>query len=350
MASSTAAKRLIEYASCGGCSGKIPVQVVAQVVKDLPRFGDPNLLVGAEHFSDAGVYRLRDDLAIVNTVDFFPPMVDDPYLFGQIAAANALSDIYATGAEPKTALNIVCYPDDQADPALLHKILEGATERVQAADTVVVGGHSLRDKEIKFGLALTGVVDPSRMFTNAGAQPGDALVLTKGLGAGLAIAAYRNDACPEVTLNAATASMITLNRGARDAAIAVGAHGVTDVTGFGLAGHANEMAQASNVAIHIDVASLPKIVGTESLARDGHLSRATKTNREFVENVMSISEQVDAIEQAFLFDAQTSGGLLISATPDRARQLVEQCQRSDLPLACIIGHVEARIDSSLVIM
>ncbi len=343
------AKRLIDYATCGGCSGKIPVHIVSQVVADLPRFSDPDLLVGTEHFSDAGVYRLREDLAIVNTVDFFPPLVDDPFTFGQIAATNALSDVYATGGEPKTVLNIVCFPDDAADPQVLQQILRGASNRVEAAGAVVVGGHSLRDTEIKFGLAVTGIVDPRRMLTNAGARTGDAVVLTKALGTGFAVTAFRSDKCPAETFDAAVASMTTLNRAAKDAALACDSHGMTDVTGFGLAGHAHEMAQASGVTLVLEVDRLPKIPGTELLARAGHHSRATKTNRDFVEPDMAVETDGNDAQLAYLFDAQTSGGLLISVPADRADQLVQRCHDAHLTAATIIGHVENKSDAALVI-
>ena len=343
-------KRLVDYARCGGCAGKIPTEKVAQVVADLPTFDDPNLLVGAEHFSDAGVYRVADDLAIVNTVDFFPPMVDDPFTFGQIAAANALSDVYAMGAAPKTALNIVAFPDDQADPQLLHEILRGGVDRVKLAGAVVVGGHSLRDpSEIKYGLAVTGVVDPAHMLTNAGAQPGDTLVLTKALGTGLAVSAFRSNECPEQTLQSACDSMITLNRDAAAAALAVGAHSATDITGFGLAGHSLEMAQGSNVTLSLEVSRLPMLPGTEALAQAGHHSRATVSNRAYVEPAMRMQADPNQVAVNFLFDAQTSGGLLISVDAQRADELVQRCADAGLQAACIIGHVEPKQDRVLLL-
>ncbi len=347
--SSTIPKRLIDYASCGGCAGKIPVDVMWQVVQDLPLPRDPDLLVGAEHFSDAGVYRLRDDLAIVNTVDFFPPMVNDPFIFGQIAAANALSDVYAMGAEPKTALNIVAFPDDKVETHVLQAMLRGASDRVVAAGAVMVGGHSLRDSEIKFGLAVTGVVRPDRMLTNAGASPGDVLVLTKGLGTGFAVAAYRAGQCPQSTLDTAIKSMTTLNRVAKDAALTAHAHGSTDVTGFGLAGHSYEMAQASHVTIRLDVAALPKLPGVESLMRAGHHSRATKTNRSFIESSMQLDPGVNESDLPLLFDAQTSGGLLISVAPRHRDALLDHCKEAGLDAVRVIGDVVERQAVSLII-
>lgn len=343
-------KRLIEYASCGGCAGKIPVQTVARIVAGLPRATDPNLLVGAEHFSDASVYRLTDDLAIVNTIDFFPPMVDDPFTFGQIAAANALSDVYAMGAVPKTCLNVVAFPDNDADPDVLRRILLGASDRVALAEASIVGGHSLRDNEIKFGLAVTGVVNPAKMMTNAGAKAGDVLVLTKALGTGFAATAFRSNQCPDDVLAAACASMIQLNRAASEAAVALGAHGATDITGFGLAGHANEMAQASGVTVALHLRKLPQLPGTLDLVKAGHMSRATKSNRDFVAPVMSEEGGGDPLLSEYLFDAQTSGGLLISIAPERAEELLARCRANDLPAATIIGEVRPRGDAALIIV
>jgi selenide,water dikinase len=348
----TTTKRLIEYANCGGCAGKIAIDKVRRAVAGLPRFDDPNLLVGTDHFSDAGVYRIADNLAIVNTVDFFPPMVDDPYEFGRIAATNALSDVYAMGGVPKTGLNIVCFPDKDADPKLLHEILRGGAEQMHAAGAVIVGGHSLRDDEIKYGIAVTGVLDPRRMLTNERARPGDVLVLTKGLGTGLVAAAFRSKRCPADTLANAIASMTQLNRAASEAALAVQASAATDITGFGLAGHATEMAQASGVTLRIEVSRLPLIPGTESLAEAGNnTSRATDSNRAFASESMRVETDEHTLRFGYLFDAQTSGGLLISIAPGRADELIQRCHDGGATAACIIGSVctFADNDCSLVI-
>ncbi len=331
-------KRLIEYANCGGCAGKIAVDKVRQVVQGLPRFDDPNLLVGTDHFSDAGVYRVADDLAIVNTVDFFPPMVDDPFEFVRIAATNALSDVYAMGGVPKTGLNIVCFPDKDADPKLLHEILRGGAEQMHAAGAVIVGGHSLRDDEIKYGIAVTGVVHPDKMLTNERARPGDVLVLTKGLGTGLAAAAFRNDRCPANVLANAINSMTQLNRAASEAAVACHASAATDITGFGLAGHATEMAQASGVTFTIELSKLPLIPGTEPLAQAGNnTSRATDSNRAFAGETMRVDADESALQFGYLFDAQTSGGLLISIAPDRVDDLLRRCHDGGATAARAIG-------------
>jgi selenide,water dikinase len=318
-------------------------------VRGLPQFDDPNLLVGAEHFSDAGVYRVADGLAIVQTVDFFPPLVDDPFVYGQIAAANSLSDVYAMGARPKTALNIVGFPDDQLDLAILHEILRGGAERVQAAGAVIVGGHTVRDTEIKYGLSVTGLVDPARMLTNDRAQPGDVLVLTKPLGTGFVTTAFKAGRCPDDVLAAACASMVQLNAAGSEAALQAGAHSMTDITGFGLAGHANEMAQAGGVTLVLELGRLPILPGADALARHGNQTRASATNRRFVEPVMRVEGKPDKTRLEFLFDAQTSGGLLISVAPDRADELVTRAGAAGAAATCVMGRVEAKQDVSLVV-
>lgn len=318
-------------------------------MRGLPKFHDPNLLVGAEHFSDAGVYRLADHLAIVQTLDFFPPLVDDPYTFGQIAAANSLSDVYAMGAQPKTAMNIVGFPDDQLELSILHEILRGGAERVQAAGAVLLGGHTVRDAEIKYGLSVTGIVDPDKMLTNEKAQPGDCLLLTKPLGTGFVTTAFKKGACPDNVITTASASMLQLNDAASRAAVALGAHAATDITGFGLAGHANELAQASGVTIVLQLDRLPTLAGSESLVRDGYMTRASKSNRKFVEPVMRCHEALDAVRIEYIFDAQTSGGLLVSLAPDRAAAFVAKCHAAGATATCVVGSVVARQDVTLII-
>jgi selenide,water dikinase len=318
-------------------------------VRGLPKFADPNLIIGAESFSDAGVYRLRDDLYLVQTVDFFPPLVDDPYIYGQIAAANALSDAYATGARPVTALNIVGFPDKELDVSILGQILAGGAERVLAAGAVIVGGHSVRDAEIKYGLAVTGVVDPAHLLTNAAAQPGDVLVLTKALGTGFITTASKAGNCPDGAMDAAIASMSQLNDIGRDAAHASGARAATDVTGFGLAGHATEMAQASGVTVALNVAQFPELPGALEAYRRGYKTRASRSNREYLLPVMRVDEQVDSERLELAFDAQTSGGLLIAVSQSRAEQLVAAVRERGGLQAAIIGEVLSRQEVALLI-
>ena len=318
-------------------------------MRGLPKFDDPNLIVGAEGFSDAGVYRLRDDLLIVQSLDFFPPLVDDPFTFGQIAAANSLSDIYAMGGKPKTALNIVGFPDDKLDLSVLGEILQGGADRVQLAGAVIAGGHTVRDTEIKYGLSATGVVHPDKLLTNRAAQPGDCLVLTKALGTGFVTTAFKAGRCPDETLATACQSMIMLNSSGSEPAVAVGAHSATDITGFGLAGHASEMAQASDVTVVIELEKLPLLPGAKELAQRGNKTRASATNRRFAEQHTSIEGAPDPLLQEFAFDAQTSGGLLISVSADMADDLVQQARDAGAAAATIIGKVLESSDVSLIL-
>jgi selenide,water dikinase len=316
----------------------------------LPKTEDPNLLVGTDTHDDAGVYRLTDELALVQTVDFFPPVVNDPYVYGQIAAANALSDIYAMGGTPKTALNLVGYPDDK-DPGLqwLGEIFRGGAERCQAAGAVIVGGHTVRDAEIKFGYAVTGLIHPQKIFTNAAARPGDKLVLTKALGTGFVTTAHKANACPEETLKAACASMIQLNDIGRDAMIEAGAHSATDITGFGLAGHAYEMAEGSHTTIILYLSKLPLLPGAETLAHKPYLSRASATNATYVASGLRKEGRLNPARLEFFHDAQTSGGLLISVPADRAEDLAASAGARGATAACVIGDVVERGEAALIL-
>ena len=318
-------------------------------MRSIPKVDDPNLLVGTETHDDAGVYRLTDDLAIVQTVDFFPPVIDDPYIYGQVAAANALSDVYAMGGTPKTALNLVGFPDTKEDLALLGRILEGGAERCRAARCVIIGGHTVRDAEIKFGMAVTGLIHPKKIITNAGARPGDRLVLTKPLGTGFVTTAHRASACPDEVLEAACAQMIQLNDIGRDAMIQAGAHAATDVTGFGLAGHALEMAEGSRVTLVFEVSKLPIIPGSEALARKPFFTRASGTNAAYVAAQLRIEGQPDATRLEFFYDAQTSGGLLISVPAEFAASLVQNLQEKGASGACLVGEVTERGDAALIV-
>ncbi len=310
---------------------------MTQVLRQLPRVSDPNLLVGHDHFDDAGVFRLDDETALVQTLDFFPPPVDDPFAFGQIAAANALSDVYAMGGHPLTALNIVGFPDKELPAEILGEILRGGQERVTAAGAVLVGGHSVRDTEIKYGLSVTGRVHPQQVITNAGAQTGDVLVLTKPIGVGTLTTAAKQDKIEEADLAEAIAVMTALNKDAADVMVEVGAHGATDITGFGLVGHAFEMAQASDVGIRIDAHAVPLLARTMELAQSGVLTRAYKSCREHLGDKL-ISDGVDETLVNVLCDAQTSGGLLISLAADVAERAVELMQQRGVA-ACVVGSV-----------
>lgn len=277
----------------------------------------------------------------MQTLDFFPPLVDDPFVYGQVAAANALSDVYAMGGTPVTALNLVGYPDDKLDMTWLGRILAGGAERCGAANCTIVGGHTVRDAEIKFGLSVTGTIHPDRILTNATAKPGDVLVLTKPLGTGFVTTAAKREACPPDVLAAACRSMVELNRAGCEAMLAVGVSAATDVTGFGLAGHGLEMALGSNVTLAIELAKLPLIAGIEQLDVLKFRTRASKTNRAYAEPHTHADGTPDPVRVEFFYDAQTSGGLLISVPAARADDLIRRLTAANTPAAAVIGEVTA---------
>jgi selenide,water dikinase len=308
------------------------------VLHQLPAFEHPDVIVGTETSDDAGVFRLRPDLAIVNTVDFFTPIVDDPYVFGQIAAANALSDIYAMGAEPKTALNIVGFPKGALDLEVLREILKGGAERVKEAGAVIIGGHSIIDRELKYGMAVTGVVHPDRVIRNVGVQEGDALVLTKPLGTGIIATALKQRKASKESVREAVSSMVTLNRTGSEIMQNFPVHACTDVTGYALLGHATEMAMGSGVTIVLESARLPILRGAARLAKAGFLTGGCRRNREYLRDKIIVDRSIpeDLVEVAF--DPQTSGGLLIALPAGEAPALVEELQASGIRVATIIGH------------
>jgi selenide,water dikinase len=311
---------------------------MVQVVHQLPRFSHPDLLVGTETLDDAGVFRLTDDLALVQTTDFFPPLVDDPYQFGRIAAANALSDVYAMGGVPLTALNLVAFPDKVLPLEVLVEILRGGADAVAEAGAVIVGGHSIRDNEIKYGLAVTGRVHPKQILTNAGAEPGDRLVLTKPLGSGILCSAVKSGKLPESELAEALHVMGALNRPGAEAARQVGVNACTDITGFGLIGHAYELAEASNVTVTLHAGAVPLMVHTRELAEQGIATRTARTARQFLGPRLL----VDDVEQTLvdvLADAQTSGGLLLSVPEARCQRLVEALKELGAICAAVVGEV-----------
>jgi selenide,water dikinase len=298
---------------------------------------------------------LTDDIALVQTLDFFPPVVNDEFVYGQIAAANSLSDVYAMGGVPKTALNLVGYPDDK-DPEMkmLGRIIEGGAERLAAAGCLLVGGHTVRDSEIKFGYSVTGIVHPSKVLTNAGAKPGDKLVLTKPLGTGFVTTAHKAREIDKgnETYDSAIDSMIQLNSLGQEAIEEVGGvHALTDVTGFGLAGHTYEMAEGAGVTIALELSKLPLFPGVEKLASNKHFrTRASKTNAEYVAPGLKIEGKPDPIRLEVFYDAQTSGGLLISIAPEKVDSLIEALKRRNAACAVVIGEVRPRGESALVLL
>jgi selenide,water dikinase len=304
------------------------------VLQRLPRSNDPNLLVGFETSDDAGVYRLTDEMALVQTVDFLTPIVDDPFIFGQIAAANSLSDIYAMGGRPLSALSVVGFPG-AGSPEVLEQILRGGLAKMQEAQCTVVGGHSIRDEELKFGYAVTGLIHPKRIWRNVGARPGDVLLLTKPIGTGVIATALKQGRVSEESLAAASASMTQLNRTAAEALAALDGsqdgketvvHAVTDVTGFGLLGHAREMAIGSGVSLRIDHACLEYLPGAVEASRAGFLSGGLKNNREFVEGCVGFADRVAEEFRNLLYDPQTSGGLLVALAANMVQAAREALQ------------------------
>ena len=316
-------------------------------MRNLPRSNDERLIVGPEGFSDAGVFQVAPDLLLVQSLDFFAPLVDDPYIFGQIAAANSLSDIFAMGATPTTALNIVCFPDDQLGLEILAEILRGGTDKVHEAGATVVGGHSIRDSEIKYGLSVTGVVSANRLITNRDAQPGDLLVLTKKLGTGFISTAMKKKKCSEAVAQQALNGMACLNDMSSEAAKSFGATAATDITGFGLAVHACELAQASEVSLEIELERLLILPGAIELAKQGFTTRANKTNREFCNSMLSLESDADEVLLSMIFDPQTSGGLLISVPENSAQGLTDRINEHGSSVARIVGAVHEKQGYSL---
>ena len=297
-------------------------------------------MVGFESFADAAVYRLSDELALVQTLDFFTPVVDDPYLFGQIAAANALSDVYAAGARPLTALNIVCFPSRTLGIEILKVILQGGADKVLEAGALVVGGHSVEDSEPKYGLAVTGIVRPDLLVTNSGARPGDLLVLTKPIGTGLLLMANKAEMAAAGELEAAVNSMKELNRCAAEAMLVASAHAATDITGFGLLGHARELALASKVGLEISFGKVPVLPGALRAAAMGLVPAGTYDNLDYVQQGLVVINEKVVGEQALdvLCDPQTSGGLLIAVPPEKEQTLLAELGRRQTT-AAVIGRV-----------
>ncbi len=312
--------------------------VLGQVLKQLPKQDNPNLLVDVSTADDAGVYKVRDDLALVQTVDFFTPIVDDPYTYGQIAAANALSDVYAMGGTPLTAMNIVCFPP-KLDPVVLEEILRGGQDKAQEAGVAVVGGHSVQDNELKYGMSITGLVHPAKFVSNSTARVGDVLLLTKPLGTGILTTALKMGKASAEVERAVCASMTSLNKVASEEMITLGVHACTDITGCGLIGHGWEMAQGSGVGLHIRASAVPIFPEALFFAKKKMLTQGDVTNREYVGNNYTLSKGVSKEMASVLFDPQTSGGLLIAIAPDQGAILLKRLQERGIEAAAIIGEV-----------
>jgi selenide,water dikinase len=341
-------------AKAAGCAAKLNPATLDAVLRKLPKQTDPNVLVGFDTNDDAGIYRIAEDIALVQTVDFFTPIVDDPFLFGQIAAANALSDVYAMGGRPISSLSIVGFPE-KGDPAILEQIIRGGLAKMNEASCSVIGGHSIRNEDMLFGYAVTGLINPKRVWRNVGARKGDVLLFTKPLGTGVITTALKKDRATEASLTAAVLAMATLN-GAAAAALqeadeksagAPSVHAVTDVTGFSLLGHAREMAlgdpahDIAPVSFEIEHSAFDYFPGAVEAAREGHLSGGLKNNRAFVSDCANFAPSVPTEYQDLLFDPQTSGGLLVAIAPEAAEPALATLQRYGVP-ARRVGKVVAK--------
>ncbi len=322
---------------------------LAQVLRHLPKFDDPNLIFGYDTVGDAGVYKISDDIAIVQTVDILTPIADDAFTFGEIAAANSLSDLYVMGAKPITALNIVGFPA-KLDLAYLEKIIQGGSELVKQAGAVILGGHTIKDEDLKYGLAVTGIVHPAKLITNENCQPGDVLILTKPLGTGVISTALKKKQASDDAVEKINQSMKTLNNIASETMVKIGVNGCTDVTGFGLLGHALQLAQASDVSLKIDSKKVPIFDEAIEYASKGFYPGGTLKNEKFVRPSIEVKSSVEKTEYMLLCDAQTSGGLLISVEESKGERLLNVLMSKGIDSAEIIGEVTEKKDRVIYVV
>lgn len=339
--------KLTELSKSAGCAAKLEPGILSRILNKLPKNTDENLIVGTETSDDAAVYKISEDLAIVQTLDFFPPMVDEPYLFGQIAAANALSDIYAMGGTPITALNIVAYPNCLGEE-VLGEILRGGADKVREAGAIIAGGHSINDEEPKYGLSVTGVVNPKNIRKNWGAVSGDVLILTKPLGCGLVNTAVKAGMASDEALKEAVTSMVTLNKKAKEIFDQFDIHACTDVTGFGLAGHALEMASASDVTFEIDMKNLPIISEALCYAEMGLVPEGTYRNNQFVSSEVDFGLLTESYKDV-VCDPQTSGGLLVSVAKEQSNEIMKRLHQAipDIKMG-VIGRVLNKEEKNII--
>ena len=340
--------KLTHMTKTAGWAAKIGPGTLAQVLGNLPKFHDENLLVGAETSDDAAIYKVNDELALIQTLDFFTPVVDDPYLFGQIAAANSLSDVYAMGGEPRTALNIVGFPSC-LDPKILGRILEGGASKVLEAGAILAGGHSIQDDEPKYGLSVTGFVNPNKIFKNYGSQPGDVIIITKQVGSGLINTAIKAEMAEKSQIDEVVTVMTSLNKKAKEVIENYPISACTDITGFGLAGHAMEMAASSKVTFEIDVNKVPYIDGALEMAKMGLVPAGTYNNKDYISgDVESIN-----IEECYLdlmYDPQTSGGLLITLAESEVENIMKDFENKNMDTkVAVIGRVLEKQEKSIVL-
>lgn len=338
--------RLTQMTKTAGCAAKIGPGTLAGILEHLPKFQDPSLLVGIETSDDGAIYKVNEELALIQTLDFFTPVVDDPFIFGQIAAANALSDIYAMGGEPKIALNIVAWPNC-LNPAILGRILEGGASKVLEAGAVLAGGHSIQDEEPKYGLSVTGFVHPDKIFKNCEARPGDVIILTKPLGTGIVNTAVKADLASREAREEVIKVMTSLNRKAKQVVEQFEVHSCTDVTGFGLAGHSVEMADGSGVTLEISVSDLPVQKEAVELARMGLVPEGAYKNRSYTSDRVDYGNTEECMIDIFC-DPQTSGGLLISVSREDGERIMDTFLQAGMETACrIIGRVTKRQEKAV---
>ncbi len=338
---------LTRFVENAGCASKINQTDLKIVLAGLPSISDPRVLVSADTCDDAGVYKLMDGLALVQSVDVFTPNVDDPYIFGQIAAANSLSDIYAMGGRPLTALSIVGFPIETMSHKVMNRMLRGGIEKMREAGVEVIGGHSIKDNEIKYGFSVTGGVDPNKIITNDRAKPGDVLILTKPIGTGIISFARQLGRAPEEAMEAVSRSMAELNKAASEAMVKAGVTTATDVTGFGLMGHLSEMVSQSGVTVEIFVDRVPFFDGVLDYVREELISGAVERNREFAAQFVETSEEIDEEAETALYDPQTSGGLLIAINQGQGESFVEKLREQGVHSAAIIGRVVSESEGKI---
>ena len=335
--------KLTKLANCAGCGAKVGAGTLVHLLEGFKTHTDPRLIVGYEKSDDASVFVINEETALVQTTDFFPPIVDDPFLYGQIAAANALSDVYAMGGEPKLALNIMCLAEGM-DQKTVQEILRGGYDKAYEAGAIITGGHTIQGAEPIYGLAVSGFVHPDKVLTNSGAKPGDVLILTKPLGIGILTTSAKANMVDKEVMDRIYAQMTTLNKTARDIMVKYSVHSCTDVTGFALMGHGFEMAQGSNCTIHIQTEQVPYHPEAYELAEMGFVPAGAYRNREYAEagvkNVAGISRAMEDI----MFDPQTSGGLLIALPADEAEDCLKEL-KEQIPQAAMIGYVTEKMDA-----
>ena len=337
--------KLTKLASCAGCGAKVGAGTLSRLLQDLPVQKDERLLVGFDKSDDAAVYKINDDTAIIQTIDFFPPIADDPNLFGQIAACNAISDIYAMGGEPKLAMNVMTIENSMTKETI-HEILRGGYEKAYEAGVLITGGHTIHDTEPKYGLSVTGFVHPDKVIRNSTAREGDVLILTKPLGIGILTTAAKAGMISSDVEKRIYAQMTFLNKTARDIMVKYNIHSCTDVTGFSLLGHGCEMALGSNVSIHLNTSAIPYHPEAFEMAEMGFIPAGAYRNREFAQSHVTVENGIPLALEDILYDPQTSGGLLIAVSPDDAAALLNELQ-SSLEVAREIGYVSAKGDCAI---